>query len=224
MYTFLKENFNDDWIKEFKFLHTIKFKKLMNKLNNLVHLKRIQPKLSHIFKIFKTIPIKDIKVVFVVKEPYKIHKQACGIPFALKDVKYITPLLDSIFDELEREYGERPTDKTLKHWLDQGVLPIYSNFTTEAYIKSNHIDIWFEFTKQLLGFLSNKGIIFVFFGTETYGLMNYLDPMLDKVMFSPNPVVETYKSKSFFGCGIFNRLDKELKQTNNFKINWIKND
>ena len=92
----------------------------------------------------------------------------------------------------------------------------------------SHIDVWYDFTKELLTELSDgiTGKIFVFWGTGLQQYKKYVCSTYHYIMESPHPSAELISTSSkpvgFLGSKVFSKINTIIEGNNgyHYKIKW----
>lgn len=158
---------------------------------------------------FLTIDPQSIKVVILGQDPYPTKGVANGYAFAVNSYAPIPKSLQNIFQEIKATFGKVITDRTLKHWTNQGVLLLNTSLTTLINQPNAHQSIWKDFTLNLIKWLdSNIKLIWVLWGNEA---KKYLPLLHNQVIYDahPSPLSVSYRKKHTF---------KELHKLTN--ISW----
>lgn len=206
------------------------------RIENLVKTRKnnICPDVQDIFRVF-SLPLKDVKTVFVGLSPYQNVKRnrlfATGLAFGVPDKTMDTPSLKVIRDELEKSYpGENVDDDnvfdyTLKHWHNQGVLLLNSSLTvTKRGDARGHCEYWRVFTCELMKFLNDKlsTAPFVFMGKDAQRFNVYIEPQKHEIINVYHPAAEARGGNyKFTGSNVFLRVNSILKNLYNEEINWL---
>ena len=208
---------------------------LLNKLQ-IVYQKEelISPKKHLVFSYFKSVKIKNIKVVILGDFPYLDRELATINPFANdRDIIEISPELELIKDSIisnfpnyssisELPFGDPynyyPFDVTLKSWINQGVFLMNAVNTIEKTRDFFHLFMWKNFTKEIIQNLSkNNNIIWVFLGKECLSLEKYI---YSGDILKYTSLSELVKKKQKLSSNMFTEINKILIKNNLNKINW----
>jgi uracil-DNA glycosylase len=169
---------------------------------------------NDVFKIFKVCKPKDVNVVILGQDPYFNNKsQANGIAFAVNEDVKIPPSLNNIFKELKNNYPDAILDRTLESWVNQGIFLLNASLTVESGISESHMNIWKEFTDNVIKSLSNynKGTIFVLWGKFAEKKRDIINDKCVILSSSHPSPLSCYKTdKPFLGSKIFLKIN-ELK-------------
>lgn len=184
--------------------------------------KVIFPKVENVFRIFKMIDPKDIKIIMIGQDPYPQKNIADGISFSTNQENPIPPSLRNIFKELKDFEHIDVDDKNpdLTRWVKQGCLLINSAWTVQENEIGIHIDLWKVFVHKLIQFVYNEvnDVLCVFFGSEAKRKFKLIIPEERSYLVvhpSPNSC-----EKGFYNSQIFSRLNEHLIKLGKEKIDW----
>ena len=166
-------------------------------------------------------PVKDIKILLLGQDCYHNNeKQAHGLAFSVIEDTTPPPSLRNIFKELNLEFKDRNYEfkhGNLTKWFEkEKIFLLNCSLTVEKGCPGSHMDIWKEFTDDVIKFIdeNNKNCVYILFGKFAQNkkvLIENKKNVLTAVHPSP---LSCYKG--FFGCNIFKDAEKILKE----KINW----
>jgi uracil-DNA glycosylase len=175
------------------------------------------PKKEDVFKVFE-MDVMDIKVVLLGQDPYHGPNQANGLSFSVNDKIKIPPSLLNIFKELKRTYPERNYDfkhGNLNRWFyEEKIFLLNSSLTVKQSNPGSHMDLWVNFTDDVITFISdkNKNCIFLLLGkfaqSKDIFILNK-----ENIVSAPHP---SPMAKGFIGSNVFKKIDKKL----NYEIDW----
>lgn len=164
------------------------------------------------------------KVVFLGQDPYPNPKHATGLAFSIpKDISIYPPSLVNILKEYKEDlHYSTPLTGDLSKWSKEGVLLWNVIPSTSLYKSLDHYwEEWFPLTEEILKKLSNRGIVFVFFGSIAQGFVKYLPPWEDVILVShPSPRASLKAKNPFFGSRIFTKINSILVSNNKTPIDW----
>ncbi len=185
---------------------------------------RFSPPLDSVFKPFTLCHTKDLKVVFLVKEPYQYIKRADGLCFSYSHSEKPSNTQLSIFQEIARLYEKPYTHGTnLQDWAIQGVLMYNCCLTTRITEVGKHEKFWRGFTRFVIEKIvqQHPDVIFVMFG-DTYELYNKLIPDTMHKLFAscPMELMNSKKVLRWNSNNIFLEIDKILEAQGKEKIKW----
>jgi uracil-DNA glycosylase len=126
------------------------------------------PKKENIFRVF-SMPLEDIRVVFLGQDPYHGPNQAHGLSFSVEKSIKAPPSLLNMFKELKQEFPERNysfTHGSLEKWHENGIFLLNCALTVEKAKPLSHKEIWSDFTDEVIKFIAknNKDCVFLLLG------------------------------------------------------------
>lgn len=178
----------------------------------------IFPESNKIFNAFK-VPFKDVKVVILGQDPYYTKGVATGYAFGVNKDFRIAPSLHNIIKEVKRTEGDKEFDKTLKSWVDQGVLLINTAFTVREGQPNSHSKIWNSFINFVFSTLNyNKSnLVYLLWGNHAKGYKKLIDEN-NHILESSHP---SPLAKGFVGNNHFKLTNEILSKNDKRKIKWI---
>jgi len=177
----------------------------------------VYPEKENVFKVFE-IDVQSIKVVLLGQDPYHGPNQAHGLSFSVPKSATIPPSLRNIFNELQRDYPDRYYEfrnGCLDRWFyEEKIFLLNCSLTVEKGEPTSHMDIWQEFTDDVIRFISvqNPNCVFLLLGNfakQKASLIQNKSKIVTGV--HPSPL-----AKGFIGSGVFSQVEKAL----NSYINW----
>jgi uracil-DNA glycosylase len=183
----------------------------------------VYPKITDIFRAFKTTPFESIKVVIIGQDPYHGEGQAHGLSFSVEDGIKLPPSLKNIFKELHADVGcTIPENGNLYKWAEQGVLLLNSVLTVEKSKPGSHRNQgWETFTDNIIKKISEKrsNIVFLLWGNYAIEKENLIDSQKHCILKAPHPSpFSAYQG--FFGCKHFSKTNEYLEKGGMNEINW----
>lgn len=214
MSDFLKDNLGD-WYKPL--IKKIDFNVISYELGKEISKSIVYPEINNIFRIFKLLSPKDIKVVILGQDPYH-NGQATGIAFGT-DSYPLPPSLIIILSELTNSvYKDESVkyDETLLHWVNQGVFLLNTSLTVRKGSPGSHVHIWKEFTKAVFEVLSEyTGLIYLLWGNNAKSYEKYINPNINHILKAAHPAAETYSKRAgFYYCNHFVKVNEILTLNN----------
>jgi uracil-DNA glycosylase len=193
--------------------------------------KLLAPLSSNTWRAFKETPYDDLKVVLIGLSPYHTFKDGLpvsdGLLMGCSITGKLQPSLEKWYDAIEKELYDGlnlhfTRDPDLSFLAHQGVLLLNASLTCEKDKAGSHCDIWAPFMKYLLEeVLDVTGVPIVFLGREAAKYSKHVGPFTWKFEIS-HPASAAYKSVDWDSEGLFLKLNKILKDSNNTSIEWIK--
>jgi uracil-DNA glycosylase len=183
-----------------------------------------------VYRCFKETSLDDLKVVMMGMCPYHTLRNdvpvADGLLMGCSVTGSLQPSLEQFYKGIENELFK---GLDLKHYKNpnvrylakQGVLMVNAALTTEINKAGSHIALWEPFTKYLLEqVLSFTGVPIIFLGKDAAKYERYIPPFTWSFTLS-HPASASYKNTEWSTEGTFTKVDKILKDNNNFKIDWL---
>lgn len=193
--------------------------------------RRIAPLSSDTFRAFKETSFDDLKVVFMGLSPYHTFRHGVpvtnGLLMDCSNTGRLQPSLMNWYDAIERELYNGLNlnlfrDPDLSYLAQQGVLLTNASLTVEMNKPGSHLKIWEGFIQYLLGdVLFGTGVPIVFLGKEAGKYERWVAPFTHKFTVS-HPASASYADMEWDSEGVFKKINKILKDSNNYEINWMK--
>lgn len=192
--------------------------------------KKIAPLSSNVFRAFKETSLDDLKVVMMGMCPYHTIKNgvavADGLLMGCSVTQTLQPSLEQFYGALERELHnglnlnyEKTPDVT--YLANQGVLMLNAALTTEINKAGSHIALWEPFTKYLFEYvLDTTNVPFVFLGKDAAKYESHV-PLFTWSFVLSHPASASYKNTDWNTEGVFTKVNKILKENNNYSIMWL---
>lgn len=192
--------------------------------------KQIAPLSSNIFRCFKLTSVKDMKVIMMGMCPY--HTAINGVPVAdgllmgCSVTGKLQPSLEKFYDGIEKElhnglnlrYYKNPD---VSYLANQGVLMINAALTTEINKAGSHIELWRPFMEYLFeNVFQYAGVPFIFLGKDAAKYEKLCPPFAWSFITS-HPASASYKQTDWDAQGTFKKVNKLLKENNNYEISWL---
>lgn len=225
-------------------LHSLAYEEtLMNFLNNLSELS-YQPMYEKIFKVFQ-MPVNDIKLVILGKEPYPIPGLSNGLAYAINQDNKIPKILKCVKSEIFKSNVDinnnfyENTYNNLEHLEKQGVFLLNSALTVETANSGSHLKYWKKFTERVISFISEeKPCIWLLWGRQALSfspkIINPLlikgydnetieeipiDPKLNYIIPGKNPIISSMGGMDFSNNGFY-YTNQILEKRSLKKITW----
>ena len=105
--------------------------------------KRFTPGINEIFRCFQLCPLPELKVIFVVTEPWQDATANNGLALSHNFGLLIKPEFRALYEELKRTVPTNIlTDGDLTDWARQGVLLLNTTPTVRIGYPNSHKKIW----------------------------------------------------------------------------------
>jgi uracil-DNA glycosylase len=183
----------------------------------------ICPAQHSMFRIFEELEYDDIKVVILGQDPYYANlNEANGFAFAVGEDVKIPSSLRNIFKEIADNFGGRqPRDRTLRHWVQQGVFLLNTALTTRYGEAFAHGKYWQPFTDRVIQKLGERSepLIFMLWGAKASAKRTLIADH-HFVLEAPHPSGLS-AHRGFYGCEHFIKANQILEKLGKSKIDWI---
>lgn len=210
----LYKEFNKEYFNNLKLLVSQEYKNY-----------KTYPLKEDIFKAFKSVPFKEVRCVWLGQDPYP-HYHANGLCFGT-NMENEPDSLRLIFNEIERQYKQRPTDKTLNYLTQQGVLLLNSRLTVrENYPDSHSLIGWDIFIKKAIQKVNNRNykIPIITFGSIAKNLIN--DININKntpIYILEHPAYAKRNNREWLSKNVFKEVNYYFQALNLQQIEWVQN-
>jgi len=180
----------------------------------------IYPKKEDIFRVFE-MDVREIKVLLLGQDPYHGPGQAHGLSFSVPDGVKIPPSLRNIYKELQIEFPERGykfNSGNLEQWFyREKIFLLNSSLSVIKGKPGSMMDVWEEFTNDVIKFISkkNKNCVFLLLGNFAKAKESFIENK-ERIIkgVHPSPMAA---SQGFFGSNIFKQAEEKLNE----QINWL---
>jgi len=191
----------------------------------------VLPSVTDIFRAYKLVKPKDVKVVIIGQDPYPQNGVADGLCFSTQNAE--TPAsLRLLFRKIAFEYGKynyKDFFKTnnLENWARQGVLLLNSRLTVFENEPNSHTD--FNWDTTILGstihYLSRlvQPQVHIYIGNSAKKLVFYSNPGLTKDLFLKHPSAvlrNNIMERDWFEVPIFKETNAYLIKNGLTPIEW----
>jgi uracil-DNA glycosylase len=185
--------------------------------------KNIYPASSDWFNAFNSTPFAECKVVILGQDPYHGPGQAHGLSFSVLQGQRIPPSLRNIFKELMQDLAlPVPSEGSLQHWAEQGVLLLNATLTVEEGRAGAHQGQgWEQFTDMAIAKLNaqREGLVFMLWGAYAQKKGRFIDPQKHCILQAPHPSPLS-AHRGFLGCGHFSAANAYLKEQGLAVVDW----
>ena len=198
--------------------------------------RKIAPLSFDVFRAFKETSLDNLKVVLMGMCPYHTIRKdmkfpsgvivADGLLMGCSHTGTIQPSLDQFYNAVEKDvynglnlkYVKTPDVSYLAH---QGVLMLNAALTTEINKAGSHITLWQPFTEYLFTeVLSITQVPIVFLGKDASKYKRFVAPFTWTFTLS-HPASAAYSNTEWSTEGTFTKVNKILKDNNNYEIQWL---
>lgn len=181
----------------------------------------------HLFLNLKRVSVSDCRVCIVGQDPYPRRRYATGhafsIPAEFGPADY-PPTLRELFGEYRRDLGYPiPPNGNLQRWVDEGVLlwNAIPSCTNGASL-SHDWDEYVPLNREVLGRLSDKGIVFAFLGGVAKRYVEVVNPLNNRIITTshPSPRGSRNSRVPFNGSRLFSTINDKLNELGLDPIEW----
>ena len=179
----------------------------------------VYPKRENLFRVFE-MDVKEIRVLLLGQDPYHGPGQAHGLSFSVPNGVTIPPSLQNIYKELKSEFPERNYQfgsGNLEKWFNrEKIFLLNASLSVLKGKASSHMDIWEEFTNEVIKFVSeeNPKCVFLLLGNFAKAKEAFITNKTRVVKgVHPSPMAAQY---GFFGSNVFKKVEAALGE----KIDW----
>ena len=208
------------------FLDSEGFDNITDTLTRLVDQdRRFTPKLKDAFNAFKETKLSDVKVVIVGQDPYPQLGVADGIAFSCGNTLEMQPTLKHMLNAVNRTVYDgvgQSHNPDLTRWSNQGVLMLNTALTTTVSKMGQHFAIWKPFLAYLFDYLTfgHTGLVYIYMGKQAQEWKDVVHDMNYKFILD-HPISAEYNKDSKWNCeDIFVKVQKILKDNNNYSLIW----
>lgn len=224
-----------DWAPKFKpFIESKDFDEIYDFLKKeSKEGKIICPEHKNTFRAFKECPFSDLRVVFILQDPYPwvmYDKEkgniycADGIAMSCSNTNRCQPSLELFYQGIQDDLGyEVVRMPDLKYLANQGILFLNTSLTVEKDRPTSHKGLWDKFNDYLIQEVINfytRGVIYVTFGQNAHILAKSVLPFLHWGFEVEHPAAAARKERPWNHQNIFTKINKILKDCNNDQIIW----
>jgi uracil-DNA glycosylase len=182
----------------------------------------VYPPRHKIYNIFYQLSPKDIKVVILGQDPYHNEGSAMGYAFSLnRDVKKINPSLLNI-KKVVKDCGYNvESHGDLSNWVEQGVFLLNTALTVNKGEPESHIHLWYEFTRNILEYITtnNSKIVFLLWGTKSWNFIPYIKTNSGYILKNGHPSPLS-RNSDFKTSKCFIKANEMLRKNNIKEIDW----
>jgi uracil-DNA glycosylase len=177
----------------------------------------IYPQKIEVFKVFRMLKPKDLRVVILGLDPYPNPGEATGIAFGNPEESLrMSKSLQKIHEVLEEKFHDGlylDFDITLESWVQQGIMPLNTSLTVQRGKVGSHLHIWQRFMEMLVVelSLSFKDLIFCLWGKRAQSFSYLIDENKHTILECYHPAYAVRQGK-VWECDHFEQINKILKE------------
>jgi uracil-DNA glycosylase len=226
-----KDNFHESWHDKMRpFIESAECDEIYAYLKKEAGRgKKIAPLSANVFRAFKETPFTNLKVVMMGMCPY--HTAINGVPVAdgllmgCSVTGKLQPSLDKFYRGVEIELYNglnlnKMVDPDVSYLAEQGVLMLNAALTTEINKAGSHIALWEPFVKHFFNCIETEGAPIIFLGKDAAKYKKLVGPFKWSFV-TTHPASAAYKQCDWDTEGTFGKVNKVLKDNNNFEIKWM---
>ena len=215
-----------DWMKV---IDRTELNNVMAKVGQEYRRKPLCPAQSDVFRAFKFCPLKDLKIIMLLQDPYSQKGVATGLALANNSETLESELSPSLKVIKEASINfEVPHnciifDQTLESWARQGILMLNSALTVEMNRIGSHVMLWRPFIAKLLKNLSeyNTALIYVLFGRQAQTFKPYINDRFNHIIEIEHPAYFA-RSGTKMPHQLFVDISNKVKEIYGVPIEWYK--
>jgi uracil-DNA glycosylase len=199
--------------------------------------RRIAPLSINTFRAFECTPYRELKVVFLLQDPYPWEKKidndwvlvADGIAMSSVTTGIIQPSLAKFYDGLEDDIFcglnlNMPRVADLSYLCGRGVMMLNTALSVELQKPGSHFELWKPFTTYLFTDVFanyDRGLIFVLCGENSFYYERFINPLQHYLFKLEHPAAAAHSYREWKHGGIFKKINKLLMQNNNYVLDWV---
>ena len=183
---------------------------------------------SLLFKVFRDLAPKDVKVIILGQDPYPQEGIYDGYAFSNSNSldNKISPSLRNIMREIKKEYPDNLQLDRMdwSYLVKQGVFPINTALSIRVGQSESHLDLWKRFTKDWITELNTyNDIIWVLWGKKAQKYKGLIKNPSHAIIETshPSPLgAHYYAPIPFTDSKCFTKVNTELELRNLKPILW----
>lgn len=192
--------------------------------------KKIAPLSSNVWRCFMETPLDEVRVIMIGMCPYHTavngNPVADGLLMGCSVTGKLQPSLEKFYEGVEIElynglnlrYDKNPD---VSYLAKQGVLMLNAALTTEINKAGSHIKLWTPLMEYLFEHVFQyQGAPIIFLGKDASVYKKLCSPFSWSFVVS-HPASAAYKQSDWDTEGVFGKVNKILKNNNNYQINWL---
>lgn len=215
-----------DWMKV---IDRTELNNVMTKVGQEYRRKPICPAQPDVFKAFRLCPLKDLKIIMLLQDPYPQKGVATGLALANNSKTLdseLSPSLNVIKEAVinfEIPHYCITFDPTLESWAKQGILLLNSALTVEQDKVGPHSLLWRPFIASFLKNLSlyETGLVYVLFGKQAQTFKMYINQHFNDIIEIEHPAYFARMNKRM-PSELFDTINKICRDKFNTPIIWYK--
>lgn len=189
----------------------------------------LAPQSINTFRVFKELPLEDIKCIFMFQDPYFVFKEevpvATGVALDCSVTKKQQPTLKQFFHGIEEElYGglslQWNTEQCdLSYLTEQGIMMLNASLTVEQNKAGSHKELWKPFTNYIIDKIVNRyNIPIVLLGKDAQEYESEIDSIVLK---ASHPASASYTGGKWNTNGVFTKLNEIIWEQHEEIVLWL---
>jgi len=183
---------------------------------------KIFPSKEKMFAAFENCSLENTKVVIIGQDCYHGQDQANGMCFSVNKGMKHPPSLRNILKEIESDLGDKRESSDFTDLANQGVLLLNSSLSVLEKCPGKHMDIWVNFTDDVIEYLSKnkEDLVFILWGNYAKSKKEFIFGS-HFILEGTHPSPLAANRGGFFGGKYFSKTNYYLKQIGKEKIKWL---
>jgi uracil-DNA glycosylase len=189
----------------------------------------LAPQSINTFRVFKEIPLKDIKVIFLSQDPYFTFRDglpiANGIALDCSITKKLQATLRQFYSGIEEElYGGlslkwNMENFDLSYLSEQGIMMLNASLTVEKDKAGSHKELWRPFTNYVIDKIVNKyNIPIVLLGKDAQEYETKIESVVFK---ASHPASASYNGGKWNTNDVFTKLNDVIWTNHEQIVLWL---
>ena len=183
----------------------------------------VYPPQKKIFRAFELCDLDKVKVIIIGQDCYHRKGQANGLCFSVDEGIKHPPSLRNILKEMKNDLGDSRKCSNFDDLAAQGVLLLNSSLTVMDNCAGSHVDIWLDFTDNVIEYLSRnkEDLVFILWGNYAKSKKEYIYGR-HFILEGTHPSPLAANRGGFFGGKYFSKTNNYLKMVDKKPIKWLK--
>lgn len=184
------------------------------------------PQSTHVYRGLASVPPKNLKVMFVLLDPYPSVKNnirvANGIAMDCSNTGILQPSLEKFYGGIEQSEcpGEMCLDMlrpaSLSYLIEQGVMFFNTALTVEKDKTGSHGELWEPFMKHFYQEVMSgwTGMIYVLCGKDSQRMKRWINPLGNYIFEIEHPSFAARQYRDWDYEDVFKKINFILKNNN----------
>jgi uracil-DNA glycosylase len=195
--------------------------------------KKICPVSSETYRAFYETPKSDLRVIFVMQDPYPWEKWgtivADGIALSCSHHKAPQASLEKFYEGIEDDLYNGLTlqhfpSLDLKYLCNQGVMMLNSSLTCELNKSNSHFEVWKPFTtylfEEVIAQIREK-LIIVLCGENSHYYERFVNPLQHYLFKLEHPANASRRERKWIHDHIFQKINRLVEEHKQPPISWM---